>query len=173
MANYNALGQIAAAPQFQSRVRYAMCLAAASVYSETLTATAATAAGNAILTFASVPGSIVAGLPVYDLTTPGVIPAGTTVLSVTATTVTLSANVAGAGVGKLDTISFVANHAARASFASKVASGTYNLLDVVYAVLGNSTIAAEAVYATQPDFAIPDSDIQFSVNSLWNLFAGA
>lgn len=104
MANYNALGQIAAAPQFQSRVKYAMNVAAAAVYAEVNTTT---------------------------------------------------------------------GHAARALYATKVAAGTYSLIDVTYAVLGNASIAAEAIYSTQPDFAIPDADIQFSVNSLWNLFAGA
>jgi hypothetical protein len=103
-ATYNQLGQIANASQFQSRIKYAMNVAAASVYSEVNT-------------------------------TPG--------------------------------------HAARALYATKVTAGNYSVIDAAYTVLGNSTIAAEAVYATQPDFAIPDTDIQFSVNSLWNLFAGA
>lgn len=104
MANYNQLGQIASTPQFQSRVKYAMSVAAAAVYAE---------------------------------------------------------------------VNTVTGHAARAAYATKVTAGNYSLVDVVYAVLGNSTMAAEAVYATQPDFAIPDTDVQFSVNSLWNLFAGA
>jgi hypothetical protein len=103
-ATYNQLGLIATATQFQSRVKYAMNVAAAAVYSEASTVT---------------------------------------------------------------------GHAARALYATKVTSGNYSVEDVSYAVLGNSTIASEAVYATQPDFAIPDTDIQFSVNSLWNLFAGA
>lgn len=72
----------------------------------TLTASAATGSGN-VLTFAGVPNHIVAGLSVYDLTAPSVIPAGTTVVSATATTVTLSANVTGAGVGNGHTINFV------------------------------------------------------------------
>ena len=104
MASFNQLGQIAVTPQFQSRVKYAMGVAAASVYAEVNTTT---------------------------------------------------------------------GHAARAAFSVKVSAGNYSVLDAAYAVLGNSSIAAEAVYATQPDFAIPDSDIQFAVNSLWNLFSGA
>jgi len=71
-----------------------------------LTTSAATGSGN-VLTFAAVPYYITAGLSVYDLTAPSVIPAGTTVTSVTATTVTLSANVTGAGIGNGDTINFV------------------------------------------------------------------
>jgi len=103
MATYNQLGVVAHAPQFQDRIRYALNVAAANVYSET----------------------------------------------------------------------GVTNHAARAAYATKVTAGQYSLLDATFAVLGNSTIAAEAQVNTQPDFAIPDTDIQFSVNSLWNLLAGA
>jgi hypothetical protein len=64
-----------------------------------------TAAGNAILHFASTPTSIAVGATVTDATA-SVIPASTTVLSVTPTTVTLSANVIGGGVGSGDTIQF-------------------------------------------------------------------
>ncbi len=71
-----------------------------------LTTSAATGSGN-VLTFAAVPYYIIAGLSVYDLTAPSVIPAGTTVTSVTAATVTLSANVTGAGVGSGHRINFV------------------------------------------------------------------
>jgi hypothetical protein len=64
-----------------------------------------TASGNATLHFASVPAGVIAGITVTD-TTAAVIPAGTTVLSTTATTVVISANAAGAGVGSGDTIAF-------------------------------------------------------------------
>ena len=88
-------------------------------------ATSAATASGATLTFATVPytvappyvmsGSIgygatetnTPGMLAYDLTTPSAIPAGTTVVSVTGTTVTLSANVAGGGVLNGDTIIFV------------------------------------------------------------------
>ncbi len=73
-----------------------------------LTASAATASGNT-LTFASVPGLVVAGMIVQDTTAPSVIPAGTTVTATTLTTVTLSNNVTGAGVGNGDTIVFGQN----------------------------------------------------------------
>lgn len=149
-----------------------MSVAAASVYAETFTANAATAAANAVLHFASTTG-IVAGNPVFDLTTTGVIPAGATVLSTTATTVTISASVTGAGVAIGDSIAFVSGHVARAAFAHNVTTGNFDLIGAAFAVLGNSTIAAEAVLTTTPDFAIPDTDIQFAVNSLWNLLAGA
>ena len=66
-----------------------------------------------------------------------------------------------------------AGHGTRAQFAVKVSQGDYNITSICYAVLSNATIAAEANSSTTPDFAIPDSDIQFAVNSLWNLFSGA
>lgn len=68
---------------------------------------ATTASGNAVLHFAAVPASVIAGMVVADLTA-AVIPAGTTVLSVTATTVTMSANATGGGVGSGDSITFTA-----------------------------------------------------------------
>lgn len=103
MATFIALGQIAPTSEFQSRVAYAMGVAAASVYSE----------------------------------------AGT-----------------------------VPGHTARAAFANKVANGNYSLPAAALLVLSNATIAAEANNAVSGN-AIPDSDIQFAVNSLWNLLAGA
>lgn len=67
-----------------------------------------TASGNPTLHFASTPSWIVAGMEIYNSTTPSSISAATTVLSVTGTTVTMSANAAGAGVGSGDTIIFTA-----------------------------------------------------------------
>lgn len=66
-----------------------------------------------------------------------------------------------------------AGHPARLAFAKNVFLGSYNINNVCLMVLTNATIAAEAVLATTPGFAIPDSDIQFTVNSLWNDLAGA
>lgn len=71
-------------------------------------ATSATAAaGQAVMTFASVPAWVTAGMLAFD-NTAAVIPAGTTVLSKTGTTVTLSANLTGGGAGSGDSISFSA-----------------------------------------------------------------
>jgi hypothetical protein len=103
MATFIALGQIAATPEFQSRVAYSMGVAAAAVYSE---------------------------------------------------------------------VNTVTGHAARAAYAVKVANGSYNLASAAMVVLGNSTIAAEANNGISGN-AIPDADIQFAVNSLWNMLAGA
>ena len=74
-----------------------------------------TASGNATLHFASTPAWIVAGMTVTDTTSSSVIPAATTVLSVTGTTVVMSANATGGGVGNGDTINFSAFPAASAS----------------------------------------------------------
>jgi len=65
-----------------------------------------TAAGNDTLHFASTPAWVKVGMTIYDLTTPASIPSATTVSSVTATTVVMSANAAGAGVGSGDDIVF-------------------------------------------------------------------
>lgn len=59
-------------------------------------ATSVATASGAVLTFAAVPSWIKTGMVVYDSTATGAITPGTTVLSATGTTVTLSANVASA-----------------------------------------------------------------------------
>ena len=71
---------------------------------------AATAAGSNVLHFSSTAqpfwqyDSVPVGSLVYDITNPSAIPVGTTVTSVGSTTVTLSANVTGAGVASGDII---------------------------------------------------------------------
>lgn len=82
-----------------------------------------TASGNATLHFASTPSWIVAGMSVYD-TTAAVIPAATTVLSVTGTTVVMSANATGGGVGSGDTIVFSAFSAATGSAPSQIVNNS-------------------------------------------------
>ena len=69
-----------------------------------ITTSAATASGNATMTFASVPTSVVPGMAVTDLTNGAVIPAGTFVQSTTATTIVLNKTTTGGGVGNGDTI---------------------------------------------------------------------
>jgi concanavalin A-like lectin/glucanase superfamily protein len=73
---------------------------------QTLTTSAPTAAANATLHFAAVPATIMRGMAIADLTTGSVIPAGSTVVSTTATTVVMSNNATAAGVGGNDTIQF-------------------------------------------------------------------
>ncbi len=66
----------------------------------------------------------------------------------------------------------VTGHPARVAFSRQVFCGSINIFYCCLMVLTNSTIAAEAVLATTPAFAVPDGDIQFAVNSLWNAFSG-
>lgn len=74
-----------------------------------------TSTSSAVLHFASVPAWVVAGMVAFDVTTPGAITGGQTVLSTTGTTVTLSGNV-NATVNSSDTIAF-SNNAYVASIA--------------------------------------------------------
>lgn len=70
----------------------------------------------------------------------------------------------------------VTGHAARAAFAVRVLSGNFDIQSACYGVLTNSTIATEAtIPASGPPAgnSIPDADIQFAVNSIWNVLAGA
>lgn len=82
-----------------------------------------TASGNATLHFAATPAFVSAGMLIADTTAPTVIPANTTVLSFTGTTVVMSANATGAGVGGTDTIIFSAQRQVVAAF-SKITDGT-------------------------------------------------
>lgn len=64
-----------------------------------------------------------------------------------------------------------ASHTSRVTYAKTVLNGVADPYRVSIEVLTNATIAAEAT--TQgPDFGIPDSDIQFTVNSIFNALAG-
>ena len=67
----------------------------------------------------------------------------------------------------------VTGHAARAAYATKVSNGTFDLATAALVVLTNASILAEGNLTTTPGNGIPDSDIQFAVNSVWNLLAGA
>ena len=81
-----------------------------------------TASGNNTLHFASTPTWIVAGMSIYDTTTSGAL-TGLTVVSTTGTTVVMSGNAAGAGVGSGDTIVFTAFSAATGSQPSTITNG--------------------------------------------------
>ena len=70
-------------------------------------------------------------------------------------------------------VSTTPGHTERAAYANKVANGTFNLPPICDLVLTNPSIAAEADPTKEPDNGIPDSDLQFAVNSYWNLLAGA
>jgi hypothetical protein len=99
-----------------------------------------TASGNATLHFGTTPAWVVAGMTVTDASA-AVIPAGTTVLSTTGTTVTMSANATGGGVGNGDTINFsafgaasgtspsVATSTAAVTFAQSGAGGGFGTIE--------------------------------------------
>jgi hypothetical protein len=65
-------------------------------------------------------------------------------------------------------------HATRATYANKVLNNQADLFTAALCILTNSTISAEADYSITQDggFSIPDSDIQFAVNSLFSDLAG-
>lgn len=66
------------------------------------------------------------------------------------------------------------SHAQRVTYAKLILSGTASVYEVAISVLNNSTISTEADITMTVDsgFAIPDSDIQFAVNSDYNALAG-
>ncbi len=78
-----------------------------------------------------------------------------------------------AAVSVYNESSSTTGHTARVAYATSVIQGNYNLAPAALAVLTNTTIGAEATLATAPDFGIPDTDIQFAVNSLWSALANA
>lgn len=67
-----------------------------------------------------------------------------------------------------------ASHGPRVNYAYSILRGSASVLEVTVAVLTNTTIAGEANVATTANsgYAIPDSDIQFAINSLFNALAG-
>lgn len=67
-----------------------------------------------------------------------------------------------------------ASHPQRLVYASMVLAGQANTYAIALAVLANPTIAVEATVASLPGAtsSIPDSDIQFTCNSLFNALAG-
>jgi len=65
-----------------------------------------TSTSSNVLHFATTPSNLVKGMGIVDTSTGASIAAGTTVVSWTTTTVTMSANAAGSGVGGTDGITF-------------------------------------------------------------------
>lgn len=65
-----------------------------------------------------------------------------------------------------------ASHLKRAQYAEAIINGAVNPVSIARAVLSNSTIAGESdVTQILTTDAIPDSDIQFAVNSVFNALA--
>jgi hypothetical protein len=82
---------------------------------------AASSAATTVITFGAVPSYVVAGMSVNDVTTPANVPANTTVVSVTATTVTCNNTVSSVGT---DTIRFSAFTPSTGSAPSTITNGS-------------------------------------------------
>lgn len=64
-------------------------------------------------------------------------------------------------------------HAARVTYAQKIIGSGNNIAGYSLAVATNSTILAALSEATgSPDWGVSDNDMEFTVNSLFNAFAG-
>lgn len=66
----------------------------------------------------------------------------------------------------------VANHVTRMTFAQTIFSGSYSARRAALAILTNPTIAAELNLSTPDTYGVPDADIQFAANSVFNALAG-
>ena|ERR1700752_4361618 len=69
-------------------------------------------------------------------------------------------------------VSSTTDHNARADYARKVLRGNENAFNIALTVLTNPSIAANADAGATPDYSIPDGDIQFTANSIFNALAG-
>lgn len=63
-------------------------------------------------------------------------------------------------------------HAARALYATRVLNSQFDLHGAVLGVLSNASIAAEASSSVNGN-GVPDADIQFAINSIFSVLAGA
>ena len=77
-----------------------------------------------------------------------------------------------AAVNVMSETSVVPYHSARSDFATKIIGNSFSSQPYALAVLTNATISNEATITATADNGIPDGDIQFSVNGLFNAFAG-
>jgi len=79
-----------------------------------------------------------------------------------------------AAVGVMTESNQTANHSQRTTYAIAVIRGILNAQSVALAVLTNATIAAEAdvTKVTGAAYGIPDSDIQYTINTTFNALAG-
>jgi hypothetical protein len=101
---------------------------------------ASTAAGSNVLYFSSVPSWIQVGQFVDDYSAAGVIPAGTYVTAITSTTVTLSANVTGAGASSSDFITFWGYATSLAASAATASGSTLMFSNVPLNIVVGMTV---------------------------------
>lgn len=170
---------VAASGPFSSRLAAALASAAGNVYSESWLVNTIQQAnsGTRVLTVSlgSIPGWVTPGTAITDLDLVAVIPSGTVVAgtgsSGSGSTITLSTALSGT-LSNGATISFPA-HKIRAAFANQIANSNYNLLAIGLIALSNLALAAEGTDDGSQLNSIPDTDLQFAVNSFYSLFAGA
>ncbi len=122
----------------------------------TASVNAVTLSASAVLSFAFVPLTLVPGMTIADNTTPAVLSANATVLSIdrVAKTVTMNLNALGAGVGAADSLTFTAsdtvdNQTLYASVTSAPFQARVYLLWLSLAItkMAGSPTAAEAVFS--------------------------
>ena len=65
----------------------------------------------------------------------------------------------------------VANHTERVAYAKKVLDGTASIVEYSFGVVTNSTVLA-AISDSLDDNGVIDADLEFTVNSLFNAYAG-
>ena len=65
-----------------------------------------------------------------------------------------------------------ANHAERVVYAKEVLDGTASVPEASSAVVTNSTLTTNGDLSAGPLFGISDSDLEFTVNSMYNALAG-
>ncbi len=70
-----------------------------------------------------------------------------------------------AAVAVMSEAAVTASHAERVAYAKKILAGELDLLDLSIAVVTNAAVLAAG-------FDAPDGDLEFTVNSLFNAFAG-
>lgn len=76
-----------------------------------------------------------------------------------------------AAVAVMNEPNTVDDHATRVTFANKVLIGDYDLMSYTNAVLSNSTNMTN-FDASEADYGISDSDMEFTVNAAYDAFAG-
>jgi hypothetical protein len=111
---------------------------------------AATASGN-VLHFGAVPAAVTVGCVVEDRTASTAIAAGTTVTAISGTTVTLSAAVAGAGVGSGDQIAFYSSNWGGALVWISTDNATYALAGTIYRGGRQGVLTASLPAGSDPD----------------------
>ncbi|HEV2336235.1 MAG TPA: phage tail protein, partial [Stellaceae bacterium] len=123
----------------------------ASGGADTAATNGATTSGS-ILHFAGpLPAGVIAGSVVEDLTNPAAIAAGTTVLSATATSVTLSTNVTGGGVASGATIGFYNGNWGGCQVWVSSDGSTYSLFGTIYRGARQGVLSASLASHADPD----------------------